>query len=160
MTSSMQLQKDSIDRRRAKVVELVSKGKNMTQIAEILHVDLSTVTRDYQYVKENAAKNLQSYLTETLPLEITKSISRLNSISDEAWAMAERARGDKEKIAALSLALRAAVQIMNVAANKNVIEDAKISDELENLKKQETKQGNGRSDDDTKENPDPTKTVF
>jgi DNA-binding NarL/FixJ family response regulator len=38
MTTPSQIQKDLIKWRRAKVIELVSKGKNLSEIAEILKV--------------------------------------------------------------------------------------------------------------------------
>jgi DNA-binding transcriptional ArsR family regulator len=72
MTTPSQIQKDLIKWRRAKVIELVSKGKNLSEIAEILKIDVSTVSRDYQYIRENASKVLEKYLVETVPLEMAK----------------------------------------------------------------------------------------
>ena len=82
-----------IDWRRGQVIELISKGENLTQIAEILNVD-KYLYSDTQYIKENANIVLKKFFAEILPLEITKCLSRLTSISDEAWKMAEQA--DKE----------------------------------------------------------------
>ena len=79
----------------------------MSQIAEILKVDISTICRDYQYIRENADSILKNYIVEILPLEVTKCLSRLTSISNEAWKMAEQAdmEGDrKAKVTSLSLA--------------------------------------------------------
>jgi hypothetical protein len=138
MTTPSQIQKDLIKWRRAKVIELVSKGKNLSEIAEILKVDVSTVSRDYQYIRENAIKVLEKYLVETVPLEMAKCLSRLTAISDEAWSMVERAKDDKEKAAALALAQRTAVLILNVVTNnKAVVDDAlKFSDSVESKGRQ------------------------
>jgi hypothetical protein len=119
-------QQELVEWRRAQVIQLISKGKNLTQIAEVLKVDVSTVCRDYQYIRENANMVLKKYLAETVPLEVTKCLSRLNAISNEAWKMAEHANAsEKTKISALSLAQEAALHIVNVVTNnKPLIDEA------------------------------------
>jgi hypothetical protein len=123
-----EVQQTLIHWRRAQVVQLLSKGKNLTQIAEILKVDRSTVSRDYQFVKENASDVMRKYLVDTLPFELTKFLARLNSISDEAWKMVEQAdkEGDmRTKFQALSLAQKAALQIVQViTGNEAIIKEA------------------------------------
>src|SRR5215212_445085 len=106
MQTTTKTQYELAEWRRAEVIQLISKGKNLTRTAEILKVDVSTVCRDYQYIRENANMVLKKYLAETVPLEVTKCLSRLNAISNEAWKMAEQAPADnqKAKLAALSLA--------------------------------------------------------
>ena len=56
-------QQELFDWRRGQVIELISKGKNLTQTAEILKVDISTISRDYQYIRE---KMLIVYSRNTL----------------------------------------------------------------------------------------------
>jgi hypothetical protein len=124
--ASRQQQQELIDWRRGQVIQLISKGKNLTQIAEILNVDVSTICRDYQYIKENANIILQKYFTETVILEVTKGLSRLTSISDEAWKMAEQAdkEGDKKaKAIALSLAQKAALDLVKILTDNHWLVD-------------------------------------
>ena len=116
----------------------MSKGKTLTQIAEILKVDRSTVSRDYQFLRENAYDVMRKYLVETAPFELTKFLAPLNSISDEAWEMVEPAdkEGDtRTKFQALSLAQKASLQIVEVLTNKkDLIEEAsKFSQEIKPL---------------------------
>ena len=40
-------QQELIDWRRGQVIELIGKGRNLAQTAEILKVDVSTISRDY-----------------------------------------------------------------------------------------------------------------
>jgi hypothetical protein len=124
--TKQQQQQELIEWRRSQVIELISKGKNLTQTAEILRVDVSTVCRDYQYIRENANKVLKKYFAETVPLEVTKCLSRLNAISNEAWKMAEQdGINEKTKLSALSLAQDAALHIVNVITNnKPLIDEA------------------------------------
>jgi hypothetical protein len=115
-----------IDWRRGQVIELISKGKNLTQIAETLKVDVSTISRDYQYIRENANSILKNFFVEIGPLEVTKCLSRLTSISNEAWKMAEQAdkEGDmKTKAVALSLAQKAALDILKVVTDNHWLVD-------------------------------------
>lgn len=121
-----QQQEELIDWRRGQVIEVISKGKNLTQIAEILKVDVSTISRDHQYIRENANSILKNFFVEILPLEATKCLSRLTSISNEAWKMAEQAdkEGDrKTQATALSLAQKAALDILKVLTDNHWLVD-------------------------------------
>jgi hypothetical protein len=140
-----QQQQELIDWRRGEVIELISKGKNLTQIAEILKVDVSTISRDYQYIRENANSILVNFFVEILPLEATKCLSRLTSISNEAWKMAEQAdkEGDrKTQAAALSLAQKAALDILKIITDNHwLIDMAYEVKKEENKKKEEQEYG-------------------
>jgi hypothetical protein len=134
-----QQQQELIDWRRGQVIELISKGKNLTQIAETLKVDVSTISRDYQYIRENANSILKNFFVEIGPLEVTKCLSRLTSISNEAWKMAEQAdkEGDmKTKAVALSLAQKAALDILKVVTDNHWLVDEAFKVEREEKKKE------------------------
>ena len=138
-------QQELIDWRRAEVIQLISRGKNLTQIAEILKVDVSTICRDYQYIRENASILLKKYFVEIVPLEITKCLSRLTSISNEAWKMTEQAdkEGDKKtKATAMSLAQEAALDIVKLVTDNHWLVDEafKVEEEEQNKKKKEEQQ--------------------
>ena len=137
-------QQELIDWRRGQVIELISKGKNLTQTAEILKVDISTISGDYQYIRENADSILKKYIVEIVPLEVTKCLSRLTSISNEAWKMAEQAdmEGDrKAKVTSLSLAQKAALDILNLITNNHWLVDEAIKVEKEEEEKKERECG-------------------
>ena len=146
-----QVQQNLIDWRRSQVVQLLSKGKTLTQIAETLKVDRSTVSRDYQFIRENSSDVMRKYLVETVPFEITKFLARLNSISDEAWKMVEQADKDgdtRTKFQALSLAQKAALLIVEVVAgNKNIVDEGLKYAEPLKLSKPLSRNGEELSDD-------------
>ena len=136
-------QQELIDWRRAEVIQLISRGKNLTQIAEILKVDVSTICRDYQYIRENASILLKKYFVEIVPLEITKCLSRLTSISNEAWKMAEQADKEddkKTKATALSLAQEAALNIVKLVTDNHWLVDESFKVEAEEQKKKKKKE--------------------
>src|SRR5919206_3747415 len=83
MSTKMQQQ---IEWRRAKVMELLSKGEsNQSEIARVLQVDKSIICRDIAYLREQAKSNIKRYLDETLPEEYEKCLVGLNAITKEAW---------------------------------------------------------------------------
>jgi predicted secreted protein len=73
---------------------------------------------------------MRKYLVETIPLEATKFLSRLNAISDEAWKMVEQAdkEGNKKiKIKAPYLAQDSALHVVIVfITNKALVDDFQI----------------------------------
>jgi DNA-binding MarR family transcriptional regulator len=76
-----------IEWRRAKVMELLSKGENnQSEIARILQIDKSIVCRDIAHLRQQQAKeNIKKYIDETLPEEYEKCLVGLNAILREAW---------------------------------------------------------------------------
>jgi hypothetical protein len=125
MSSSMQ-QQHQVEWRRAKVLELMSKGEiNQSEIARILQVDRSIVCRDVAYLRQQAKENITRYVDERLPEEYEKCLVRLNSILKEAWTMSEtndNVKGDKIK--ALSLAKECYAMKLELLTNATVVDDA------------------------------------
>jgi transcriptional regulator len=67
LSSKMQQQKQQIDWRRNKVLELSSQGYNQSEIAGILKVDKSIVSRDISNLRLQAQQNLQKHIQNKLP---------------------------------------------------------------------------------------------
>ncbi len=98
-------QNQNIEWRRAKVMELLSKGENnQSEIARILQVDKSIVRRDIAYLRHQAKTNIKKYIDERLPEEYEKCLVGLNAITKEACNTAHNTEDKREKIQALSLA--------------------------------------------------------
>ena len=88
MSSAMQQQQ--LEWRRAKVLELMIKGEtNQSEIARILQVDISTLCRDVDYLRQQAKENIARYVDERLPEEYEKCLVGLNCILKETWTMSE-----------------------------------------------------------------------
>jgi predicted transcriptional regulator len=56
-----------VDRRRNKVQQLLVRGYSQWNVAEELQIDQSTVSRDIQYLRQQAQKNLQKHIQQKLP---------------------------------------------------------------------------------------------
>jgi predicted transcriptional regulator len=116
--------KMQVEWRRAKVLEMISKGNSQTEIAGILQVDLSIVSRDVSYLRQQAKQNIKRYIDERLPEEYEKCLVGLTSILKEAWNAATDAEDKREKIQALSLAKECYGMKLELLTNATVVDDA------------------------------------
>src|ERR687886_2913828 len=97
--------KMQVEWRRTKVLELLSKGNtSQSEIAKALQVDLSIISRDVYFLRQQAKHNIKRYIDERLLEEYEKCLVGLNAITKEAWNTAHNAEDKREKVQALSLA--------------------------------------------------------
>jgi orotate phosphoribosyltransferase-like protein len=84
MSTKMQQQ---IEWRRDRVLELSSQGLTQSDIATTLHVDKSIISRDIAYLREQAQKNLKTYIQNKLPEEYQKCMVGINQVLKIAWSI-------------------------------------------------------------------------
>ena len=60
-------QQQQIEWRRDRVLELSSQGFTQSDIVTMLKVDKSVISRDFAHLKQEAQKNLQHHISETIP---------------------------------------------------------------------------------------------
>jgi hypothetical protein len=84
--------KMQVEWRRAKVLEMLSKGDSQSDIAKVLQVDLCIISRDIFHLSEQAKHNIKRYTNERLPEEYEKCLVGLNATTKEAWNTAEYRR--------------------------------------------------------------------
>jgi hypothetical protein len=113
-----------VDWRRAKVLELLSKGDSQSEIAKVLQVELSIISRDVYFLRQQAKTNIKRYIDERLPEEYEKCLVGLNAITREAWNTAHNTEDKREKIQALSLAKDCYSMKLDLLTNATVVDDA------------------------------------
>ena len=113
-----------VEWRRAKVLELLSKGDSQSEIAKTLQVDLSIISRDVYFLRQQARDNIKRYIDERLPEEYEKCLVGLNAITKEAWNTAQSTEDKREKIQAISLAKECYSMKMDLLTNATVVNDA------------------------------------
>ena len=115
--------KDLILWRRMEVARLLSRGASVKSIAERLHLDARTIFEDQRYIRQHASEVLDKYMVETLPVELSKCLSRLNQVSDESWALVDNKQlHARERLAALARAESAAINIIKLLTdNKELV---------------------------------------
>jgi hypothetical protein len=122
---STKMQHQIIDWRRAKVMELLSKGESdQSEIARILQVDKSIICRDIAYLKLQGKDNIKRYIDEKLPEEYEKCLVGLTAITKEAWNTAQSTEDKREKIHLLSLAKECYSMKLDLLTNATVVDDA------------------------------------
>src|SRR5919108_2056365 len=75
--------------RRAKVLGLHSKGMTQAEIASVLQVDQSTVSRNLKYIKEESRKYIEQYVTKDIPFEFNRCLAGLDQITKKLWEIAD-----------------------------------------------------------------------
>jgi DNA-binding NarL/FixJ family response regulator len=65
------------ENRLSRIISLYSKGLTQAEIAEELSVDQSTVSRDLQFIKQEAKKKIEKYLNEDILFEYLRYIARI-----------------------------------------------------------------------------------
>jgi hypothetical protein len=91
------------ENRLSKVLSLHSKGLNQEEIAIELCIDQSTVSRDLQFIKQEARKQVERYLREDILLEYLRYMAGSNEITRKLWEIVQNEKSTtKEKTNALS----------------------------------------------------------
>jgi hypothetical protein len=116
--------KTQVEWRRTKVLELLSKGDTQSEIAKTLQVDLSVISRDVYFLRQQAKHNIKRYIDEKLPEEYEKCLVGLNAITKEAWNTSQQTQDKREKIQALSLAKECYSMKLDLLTNATVVDDA------------------------------------
>src|SRR5919199_2685937 len=132
--------KMQVEWRRAKVLELLSKGDSQSDIAKTLQVDLSVISRDVYFLRQQAKHNIKRYIDERLPEEYEKCLVGLNAITKEARSTAQCTEDKREKIQALLLAKECYSMKLDLLTNATVVDDAIrfVSHQLEEKQEEES----------------------
>ena len=105
-------------------MQSLSKGDSQSEIAKVLQVDLSIISRDVYFLRQQAKSNIKRYIDERLPEEYEKCLVGLNAITKEAWNTARSTEDKREKIQALSLAKECYSMKLDLLTNATVVDDA------------------------------------
>ena len=77
-----------IEWRRSKVLELNSQGHSQPEISRILQVSLGTVNKDLSYLRQQAHNNLQTHIQQKLPEENQNCMSGMRQVLRLSWDIA------------------------------------------------------------------------
>jgi hypothetical protein len=146
--------KMQVEWRRNKVLELLSKGDSQSEIAKTLQVDLSIISRDVYFLRQQAKDNIKKYIDERLPEEYDKCLVGLNAITKEAWNTAQNTEDGREKIQALSLAKECYSMKLELLTNATVVNDAIRFVSQESKDKEKIKSASGTGDKEESNEPD------
>jgi hypothetical protein len=86
-------------------------------------VDLSIVSREVYFPRQQAKTNIKRYIDERLPEEYEKCMVGLTAILREAWNTATNTEDKKEKIQALSLAKECYSMKLDLLTTATLVDD-------------------------------------
>ena len=122
---STQVERQSLEWRRSKVVELNSQGYSQPETAKILQVSLGTVNRDLSIIRQQSRKNLQMHIEKTLPDEYHRCLTGLNQVLKTCWYIVNKpGTDDKTKLQATAIINDSYKYVMDLVTNGSVITDA------------------------------------
>jgi uncharacterized protein YerC len=120
-----------IEWRRNKVHELLVKGHSQYEIAETMHISQPTISRDIQYLRQQAKEELRFHIEEKLPDEYQRCLRGINEVLKIAWDIANSRTGnedrnidEKTRLQALSLVNECYKFRIDLLTNSSVLADA------------------------------------
>jgi hypothetical protein len=125
MKMTQEQERNLINLRRSKVLELLSKGHtNQAKIARTLNISEPTVSRDIKFLKEQAQEELQTHIQERLPLEYTRAMTGINNVLRRASEILDQATDYKVKLEAMKLLMDLYKSVMSLATDGGIVERA------------------------------------
>ena len=133
---STQVERQSLEWRRSKVLELNSQGYSQSETAKILQISLGTVYRDLSIIRQQSRKNLQMHIDKTLPDDHHWCLTGLNQVLKTCWYIVNKPNitpEDKTRLQATAIISDSYKYIMDLVSNGFVITNAmKRITELQN----------------------------
>ena len=94
------------ENRLSRIISLYSKGLTQSEIASELGIDQSTVSRDLQFIKQEAKKKIERYLNEDILFEFLRYMAGSNEVTRQLWELVQNEENAKDKMKALSLLMQ------------------------------------------------------
>ena len=113
--------KENVELRRNTVQRMIIKGQTQWEIAEHLGVSQPTVSRDIQWIRSVAKKELKIAIEKKLPEEYHRYMVSLDEVSRSAWDIALSAYVDKTRLDALNFVLECSKHRMDATINPPVL---------------------------------------
>ena len=120
-------------------MELSSQGFSQSDIATVLRVDKSVISRDVAYLNKLARENLQHHINETIPAEYQKSMNSLDQVLRMTWSIVGKTADEKTKLQALALINDVNKYRTDLVTNGIIVNDALriVQSKMENLSNEE-----------------------
>ena len=112
--------KENVELRRNTVQSMIIRGRTQWEIAEHLGVSQPTVSRDIQWLRSVAKKELKVAVEKKIPEEYHRYMVSLDEVSRSAWDIALSAYIDKTRLDALNFVLECSKHRMDAIMNPPV----------------------------------------
>ena len=113
-----------IEWRRDKVLELTSDGFGVREIARLLEISHPTVSRDLQWLRQQAKEQIRKYIDEKVPFEYHKTLAGLEGILRNMSNIIANSIDNKEIMQASGIKMQAYNMKMELVSNANLVHEA------------------------------------
>jgi hypothetical protein len=117
-------QQRHIEWRRDRVIELSSQGFNQSDIARILEINKSIISRDIVYLRQQAKERLKTHISDTMPAEYQKGMAAIDQVLRMCWAVVGRTNDERVRLQALALIDQCNAHKMEMVTNGSIVSDA------------------------------------
>lgn len=100
-TPTQELENSLLEWRRTQVIDYLAQGKRQSEIATILKVDPSTVSRDVKLLRQEAKDKQTEYLENEIPFRHRLRVASMDRAIAELWALLDKESDSKGKKAIL-----------------------------------------------------------
>ena len=118
------IQQQKISWRRDRILELQAQGFNQSDIARVLQIDKSIISRDMAYLKQQAKSHLKTHIEDTIPVEYQKGMAAINQVLRMCWGIVGRSNDERVRLQALALTNQCNSHKMDMVTNRAIVSDA------------------------------------
>jgi transcriptional regulator len=122
--SKLKYQRENIELRRGKVLELLTKGHTQSDIAKALNCSPALISLDIQWIKEKSKKELETHLSDRLPFEYARAMEGINNVLKRVSEISDSAADNKIKMECLKLQMELYKSLVSMATDGGIIERA------------------------------------
>jgi orotate phosphoribosyltransferase-like protein len=113
-----------IEWRRDRVLELSSQGFGQSDIATVLQVDKSIISRDVAYLRHEAQEKIKTHIEKTMPEEYQKGMVSIDQVLRITWSIVSKTADERVRLQALALIDQCNSHKMDMVTNGAIITDA------------------------------------
>jgi hypothetical protein len=99
-----------------------------------MHLHISTIYLDIQFIRESAKRDMKTFVTELLPETIVTTVATLRLVTKTAWNLVNSTEDKRVIVPALNLIRECAKDRLNILADVNIVD--KIVATVEEKKEQ------------------------
>jgi hypothetical protein len=108
--------------RKAFILDLLAKGYSQIEISKTLGFHTSIISKDIAKIRRESRERMQDHIDNELPLIFERTATGLNLVLRKSWQIHDQTKNDRDKMAALSLAMDAYKLQLELASNSNVLD--------------------------------------
>jgi hypothetical protein len=118
------VQQQQISWRRDRILELQAQGFNQSDIATVLQIDKSIISRDMAYLRQQAQQKIKTHIEKTMPEEYQKGMVAIDQVLRITWGIVSKTADEKVRLQALALIDQCNSHKMDMVTNGSIIKDA------------------------------------